>query len=78
MSPSTFIEENTPHQDVWGCKAMVIGPSWNSDLQQAEDIDAIFDQDPQCVCILQDPVAAAHSKAVDEPIKEVFASRPPH
>jgi fatty acid synthase subunit alpha, fungi type len=41
-------------------------------LWQAEDIDAVFDQDPQRVCILQGPVAVAHSKIKDEPIKDMF------
>lgn len=41
-------------------------------MWQAEDIDAVFDQDPQRVCILQGPVAVAHSKVKDEPIKDMF------
>ncbi|TIC66451.1 hypothetical protein E3Q02_01872 [Wallemia mellicola] len=41
-------------------------------LWQAEDIDAVVDQDPQRVCILQGPVAAKHSTKVDEPIKELL------
>ncbi|CAD6907485.1 unnamed protein product, partial [Tilletia caries] len=41
-------------------------------LWQAEDIDAVFDQDPQRVCVLQGPVAARHATKVDEPIKEVL------
>jgi enoyl reductase-like protein len=43
-------------------------------LWQAEDIDAVFDQDPQRVCILQGPVAAAHSKIKDEPIKDLLGN----
>lgn len=38
----------------------------------AEDIDAVFDQDPQRVCILQGPVAVQHSKVKDEPIKDML------
>lgn len=34
----------------------------------AEDIEAVFDQDPQRVCILQGPVAVKHSTIKDEPI----------
>ena len=43
-------------------------------MWQAEDIDAVFDQDPQRVCILQGPVAVAHSKVKDEPIKDMFGN----
>ena len=35
-------------------------------LWQAEDIDAVLDQDPQRVCVLQGPVAVKHSTIVDE------------
>lgn len=38
----------------------------------AEDIDAIFDQDPQRVCILQGPLAVRHSKVKDEPVKDML------
>ncbi|TIB03399.1 hypothetical protein E3P94_00662 [Wallemia ichthyophaga] len=41
-------------------------------LWQAEDMDAVVDQDPQRVCILQGPVAAKHSTKVNEPIKELL------
>jgi fatty acid synthase subunit beta, fungi type len=37
-------------------------------LWQAEDIDAVINQDVQRVCILQGPVAVQHSKIVDEPV----------
>ncbi|KAF7792929.1 hypothetical protein EIP86_004032 [Pleurotus ostreatoroseus] len=40
----------------------------------AEDIDAVFDQDPQRVCILQGPVAVKHSIKKDEPIKELLGN----
>lgn len=43
-------------------------------MWQAEDIDAVFDQDPQRVCILQGPVAVAHSKVKDEPISDMFGN----
>ncbi|KAL0065236.1 fatty acid synthase alpha subunit Lsd1 [Marasmius tenuissimus] len=43
-------------------------------LWAAEDIEAVFDQDPQRVCILQGPVAVKHSKVKDEPIKEIFGN----
>ena len=36
-------------------------------LWQAEDIDAVINQDVQRVCILQGPVAVRHSKIIDEP-----------
>lgn len=38
----------------------------------AEDLDAVFDQDPQRVCILQGPVAAKQSKIVNEPVKDIL------
>ena len=41
-------------------------------LWAAEDIEAVFDQDPQRVCILQGPIAAKHCKVVDEPIAELL------
>lgn len=40
----------------------------------AEDVEAVFDQDPQRVCILMGPVAVKHCKRVDEPIGEMFGS----
>jgi fatty acid synthase subunit alpha, fungi type len=43
-------------------------------LWAAEDIDAVFDQDPQRVCILQGPVAVKHSKVKDEPIKDLLGN----
>ncbi|EIW51495.1 uncharacterized protein TRAVEDRAFT_41081 [Trametes versicolor FP-101664 SS1] len=43
-------------------------------LWAAEDIDAVFDQDPQRVCILQGPVAVKHAKVKDEPIKEMLGN----
>src|SRR6185437_10365536 len=41
-------------------------------LWQAEDIDAVFDQDPQRVCILQGPVAAKHSRVKDQSIADIL------
>jgi len=43
-------------------------------LWQAEDIDAVFDQDPQRACTLQGPIAVAHSKIKDEPTKDMFGN----
>jgi fatty acid synthase subunit alpha, fungi type len=40
----------------------------------AEDIEAVFDQDPQRVCILQGPVAVNHAKVKDEPIKDILGN----
>ena len=36
-------------------------------LWQAEDVEAVPDQDVQRVCIIHGPVAARHSKVIDEP-----------
>ncbi|PCH42040.1 fatty acid synthase [Wolfiporia cocos MD-104 SS10] len=41
-------------------------------LWAAEDIEAVFDQDPQRVCILQGPVAVKHCTVKDEPIKDML------
>jgi fatty acid synthase subunit alpha len=41
-------------------------------LWAAEDIEAVFDQDPQRVCILQGPVAVKHATVKDQPIKEML------
>ncbi|CAE6460687.1 unnamed protein product [Rhizoctonia solani] len=41
-------------------------------LWAAEDIEAVFDQDPQRVCILQGPVAVKHAKVADEPVKDML------
>ncbi|KZW02887.1 fatty acid synthase [Exidia glandulosa HHB12029] len=43
-------------------------------LWQSEDIEAVFDQDPQRVCILQGPVAVKHCTVVDEPIADLFGN----
>ncbi|KAK4705985.1 hypothetical protein P7C70_g226, partial [Phenoliferia sp. Uapishka_3] len=41
-------------------------------LWQAEDIEAVFDQDPQRVCILHGPVAAKHCKTTTQPIADLL------
>ncbi|RDB25744.1 Fatty acid synthase subunit alpha [Hypsizygus marmoreus] len=43
-------------------------------LWAAEDIEAVFDQDPQRVCILQGPVAAKGSIKKDEPVKDLLGN----
>ncbi|KAF7326260.1 Fatty acid synthase [Mycena kentingensis (nom. inval.)] len=43
-------------------------------LWAAEDIEAVFDQDPQRVCILQGPMAVKHSKVKDQPIREMLGN----
>ncbi|KAG8889684.1 3-oxoacyl-[acyl-carrier-protein] synthase [Tulasnella sp. 332] len=43
-------------------------------LWAAEDIEAVFDQDPQRVCILQGPIAVKHCKVPDEPIAELLGN----
>jgi fatty acid synthase subunit alpha len=43
-------------------------------LWAAEDIEAVFDQDPQRVCILQGPVAVKHSNVKGEPIKDLLGN----
>ncbi|KAA1134441.1 beta subunit of fatty acid synthetase [Puccinia graminis f. sp. tritici] len=41
-------------------------------LWQAEDIDAVVDQDPQRVAILQGPVAVRHSTTTEETAEEIL------
>ncbi|GAA5825048.1 hypothetical protein JCM11251_006076 [Rhodosporidiobolus azoricus] len=41
-------------------------------LWQAEDIEAVFDQDPQRVCILQGPVAVKHCTSTQIPIADML------
>ncbi|TXT15634.1 hypothetical protein VHUM_00137 [Vanrija humicola] len=43
-------------------------------LWAAENIDAVFDQDPQRVCILQGPIAVRHAKVADEPIADLLGN----
>lgn len=43
-------------------------------LWAAEDVEAVFDQDPQRVCILQGPMAVKHATVVDEPIKDMLGN----
>ncbi|KAG2057424.1 hypothetical protein BDR06DRAFT_1005063 [Suillus hirtellus] len=43
-------------------------------LWAAEDIEAVFDQDPQHVCILQGPIAVKYSTVKDEPIKDLLGN----
>ena len=41
-------------------------------LWQAEDVEAVIEQDVQRVCIIQGPVAARHSTSCDEPAKLIL------
>ena len=41
-------------------------------LWQSEDLEAVVGRDVGRVCILQGPMAAKHSKKVNQPIKEIF------
>lgn len=43
-------------------------------LWQAEDLDAVPDQDVQRICIINGPVAARYSKTVDEPVREILSA----
>ncbi|KAJ7481073.1 hypothetical protein B0H11DRAFT_2419975 [Mycena galericulata] len=49
-------------------------PILQDSLWAAEDIEAVFDQDPQRVRILQGPMAVKHSKVKDEPIKDLLGN----
>ncbi|KAF8312438.1 fatty acid synthase, partial [Clavulina sp. PMI_390] len=50
----------------------VLDASFEDSLWAAEDIDAVFDQDPQRVAILQGPVAVKHARVANQPIKEML------
>ncbi|CAK5268309.1 unnamed protein product [Mycena citricolor] len=52
----------------------VLDAGFEDSLWAAEDIEAVFDQDPQRVCILQGPMAVKHSKVKDEPIKDMLGN----
>ncbi|KAG8939220.1 3-oxoacyl-[acyl-carrier-protein] synthase [Tulasnella sp. 424] len=43
-------------------------------LWAAEDIAAVFDQDPQRVCTIQGPIAAKYCTRADEPISELLGN----
>ncbi|KAI5983403.1 hypothetical protein EDD15DRAFT_2390897 [Pisolithus albus] len=65
QKPAPFIPILDANFEVWFKK---------DSLWAAEDIDAVFDQDPQRVCILQGPVAAKYSTIKDEPIKDLLGN----
>ncbi|KAK7690523.1 hypothetical protein QCA50_005621 [Cerrena zonata] len=65
QKPAPFIPVLDASFEVWFKK---------DSLWAAEDIEAVFDQDPQRVCILQGPVAVKHSKVKDEPIKDLLGN----
>ncbi|KAH7884386.1 hypothetical protein F5I97DRAFT_1968464 [Phlebopus sp. FC_14] len=65
QKPAPFIPILDANFEVWFKK---------DSLWAAEDIEAVFDQDPQRVCILQGPVAVKHSKVKDEPIKDLLGN----
>ena len=46
----------------------------SSSLRAAEDVEAVFDQDPQRICIFQGPVAAKWSMVKDEPVKDLLGN----
>ena len=63
QKPVPFVPILDEHFETWFKK---------DSLWQSEDLDAVVDQDVGRVCILQGPVAAQYSKAVDEPIKDIL------
>jgi len=65
QKPAPFIPILDSNFEVWFKK---------DSLWAAEDIEAVFDQDPQRVCILQGPVAVKHATKKDEPIKELLGN----
>ncbi|EGN98830.1 hypothetical protein SERLA73DRAFT_168429 [Serpula lacrymans var. lacrymans S7.3] len=65
QKPAPFIPILDASFEVWFKK---------DSLWAAEDIEAVFDQDPQRVCILQGPVAVKYAKVKDEPIKDLLGN----
>ncbi|GLB40343.1 putative protein with domain of unknown function (DUF1729) [Lyophyllum shimeji] len=65
QKPVPFIPVLDANFEVWFKK---------DSLWAAEDIEAVFDQDPQRVCILQGPVAAKGAIVKDEPIKDLLGN----
>ncbi|KAF8632253.1 hypothetical protein AX15_002000 [Amanita polypyramis BW_CC] len=65
QKPAPFIPVLDASFEVWFKK---------DSLWAAEDIDAVFDQDPERVCILQGPVATKGSIVKDEPIKDLLGN----
>ncbi|KAF9532470.1 fatty acid synthase [Crepidotus variabilis] len=65
QKPAPFIPVLDANFEVWFKK---------DSLWAAEDIDAVFDQDPERVCILQGPVAAKWAVKKDEPVKELLGN----
>jgi fatty acid synthase subunit beta len=63
QKPVNFIPALDQHFEQWFKK---------DSLWQAEDIDAVVDRDVQRVCIIHGPVAAAHSRKVDEPVQVIL------
>ncbi|KAH8100945.1 fatty acid synthase [Cristinia sonorae] len=65
QKPAPFIPILDANFEVWFKK---------DSLWAAEDLEAVFDQDPQRVCILQGPVAVKHAVVKDEPIKDLLGN----
>lgn len=65
QKPTPFIAVLDNNFEVWFKK---------DSLWFAEDVEAVCDQDPQRVCILQGPVAVKHCTKVDEPIADMFGA----
>lgn len=65
QKPCPFIAVLDNNFEVWFKK---------DSLWFAEDVEAVFDQDPQRVAILQGPVAVKYCTKVDEPIGEMFGN----
>ena len=63
LKPFNFIPRLDENFETWFKK---------DSLWQAEDIEAVPDQDAQRVCIIQGPVAARYSTKVDEPAKKIL------
>ncbi|KAL7749388.1 fatty acid synthase alpha subunit Lsd1 [Sorochytrium milnesiophthora] len=63
--PVTFIPVLDEHFETWFKK---------DSLWQSEFIEAVVDEDPQRVCVLQGPVAARHATRVDEPVAEILGN----
>jgi fatty acid synthase subunit beta len=63
QKPVNFVPVLDEHLATWMKK---------DSLWQSEDIEAVIDQDPGRICILQGPVAVKFSQRVDEPVADIL------
>lgn len=63
QKPVNFVPVLDEHLATWMKK---------DSLWQSEDIEAVIDQDPGRICVLQGPIAVKFSQRVDEPVADIL------